>query len=258
MGDVAATATRDYYEILGVAREADAGTIKRAFRSRARALHPDVSDAPDAAEKFGELSRAYGVLSKPSTRLLYDHFGYRGRGNGWFTPQGRRTARVRRRATPVAEVVVDELEVKRGVRRTVRWERKCRCAACGGAGAAPGAIAIGCPGCAGTGRRRLEAALSEGERLIQLESCRDCAGRGRLVSQRCSSCDGAGERTLRETDQVYVPPGAADGDRLRVQGDVAREVVLRVRVATLDQPAVRLVAALGLAVAVVFLILLLR
>ena len=132
----AATVTRDYYEILGVERDADGETIKRAFRARARALHPDVSDDPDAAEKFGELSEAYGVLSKPPSRLLYDRFGYRGRGNGWFVPHGARAAGafVRRQKPPVGEVLVDELEAQRGVRRKVRWERRERCPECDGAG----------------------------------------------------------------------------------------------------------------------------
>jgi curved DNA-binding protein CbpA len=74
----------DYYVLLGVERTADLETIKRAFRAHARALHPDVSDAPEAAERFRELERAYRVLSAPSARLLYDRLGYLGHGNGGF------------------------------------------------------------------------------------------------------------------------------------------------------------------------------
>jgi curved DNA-binding protein CbpA len=76
--------TTDYYALLGVERTADLETIKRAFRAHARALHPDVSDAPAAAERFQELERAYRVLSAPNARLLYDHVGYLGPGNGGF------------------------------------------------------------------------------------------------------------------------------------------------------------------------------
>jgi curved DNA-binding protein CbpA len=74
----------DYYGLLGVERSADPETIKRAFRAHARALHPDVSDAPEAVERFQELERAYRVLSVPNDRLLYDHLGYLGPGNGGF------------------------------------------------------------------------------------------------------------------------------------------------------------------------------
>jgi molecular chaperone DnaJ len=78
------TPAADYYGLLGVERTADLETIKRAFRAHARALHPDVSDSPEAVERFQELERAYRVLSAPSDRLLYDHLGYLGPGNGGF------------------------------------------------------------------------------------------------------------------------------------------------------------------------------
>jgi molecular chaperone DnaJ len=255
----AAPVLRDYYDVLGVGRDADGATIKRAFRTRARELHPDVSSDPTAALRFGELSEAYGVLSKQSTRLLYDHFGYRGRGNGWFTPDGARAAGdfLRRRARPVAEVLVDELEAERGVRRKLRWGRAERCSACDGQGGAPGAAARSCGGCAGTGRRRVEAALSDGERLIQIDECPDCRGRGRVFSASCPACGGAGERIVGESGEVHVPAGAADGDRLHVQG-LARVVTVRVLAAPPDQPAIRLLAVAGLCVDLFFLVLLLR
>lgn len=255
----AAAALRDYYDVLGVARDADDETLKRAFRRHARALHPDVSADPAAAAKFGELSEAYGVLSKESTRRLYDHFGYRGRGNGWFTPEGAQAAGdfLHRRARPVAEVLVDELEAERGVRRRLRWQRVERCAACAGEGGAPGAVSRACPGCNGSGRRRSETSLPDGERLIQLEDCGECRGRGRLLSEPCRSCGGVGRRTSEEAGEVLVPAGAADGDRLQVQG-LPRFVTVRVLAAPRDQPLVRLVAVAGLVVALVFLALLLR
>jgi molecular chaperone DnaJ len=255
----AAAAPSDYYETLGVDRDADAQTIKRAFRARARELHPDVSDDPAAARKFSELSEAYAALSKSSTRRLYDEFGYRGRGNGWFDPGGARAAAdfLRRRGQPVGEVLVREAEAARGARRTIRWERRERCPACAGEGGAPGAAARACTACAGTGRRRVEAALSDGERLIQIESCAECSGRGRAFGERCAECDGAGERTVRASAEVHVPPGSVDGDRVRLQ-DGARFVTVRVRALPADQPLVRLVAVLGLLVALAFLALLLR
>src|SRR5690349_65034 len=140
MPEAAADTTRDYYEVLGVDRVADDETIKRAFRTRARALHPDVSDDPAAATKFRELSEAYAVLSKHSTRLLYDRFGYRGRGNGWFSPGGARAAGdfLRGRSPAIAEVLVDEYEAHRGVKRQIHWSQPEPCDACEGEGTAPG------------------------------------------------------------------------------------------------------------------------
>ena len=138
--EAATNTTPDYYDVLGVPRDADEETIKKAFRAQARSLHPDVSQDPASPEKFRALTEAYGVLSKPTTRLLYDHFGFRGRGNGWFTPEGARAATdfLRRRTRPVAELLVDEYEAERGVRRMVRWTRSEPCSACGGNGAARG------------------------------------------------------------------------------------------------------------------------
>jgi molecular chaperone DnaJ len=254
------TTAPDYYAVLGVPRDADEESIKKAFRSQARTLHPDVSDDPAAPEKFRLLTEAYGVLSKSSTRLLYDHFGYRGRGNGWFTPDGARAAGdfLRRRTPPVAEVLVDEFEADRGVRRKVRWTRSQPCAACDGEGAAPGAILMTCPGCEGTGRRRVESSLSAGERLLQIEDCPTCSGRGTLASEPCRVCDGEGVNTSRESAEVVVPPGATDGVRLPVGAGSRDVVVVRVLAAPRDRPLVRYVALLGLVVALVFLWILLR
>jgi DnaJ domain/DnaJ central domain len=261
MADAMVRHGRDYYEVLGVSRDADGETIKRAFRAAARALHPDVSEDPGAAEKFNELSEAYSVLSKSSTRLLYDRFGYRGRGNGWFSPEGAKAARdfLRRRNPPVAEILLDEYEAARGARRRVQWQRRGLCAACSGSGAAPGAISMVCPACEGTGRTRTEGSLSEGGRLLQIGECPTCAGQGRLLSESCSACGGDGLTSFEERAEVYVPAGTADGDRLPVQDESSRDVVVvRILAAPADHAFVRYVAVAGLAVALVFLWLLLR
>jgi molecular chaperone DnaJ len=260
MPETSTTSIPDYYVVLGVPRDADVETIKKAFRAQARSLHPDVSADPEAPEKFRELTEAYAVLSKASTRLLYDHFGYRGRGNGWFTPEGARVATdfLRRRIPPVAEVLVDEFEAKRGVRRKATWTRSEPCAACEGDGAAPGAISMTCPGCAGTGRRRVESSLADGERLLQIDDCPTCSGRGTLASEPCPQCDGIGVKSTRESAEVVVPAGASDGDRLPVRPHSSEVVVVRVLAAPADHVAVRYAAVLGLLVALACLWLLLR
>jgi curved DNA-binding protein len=123
---------RDFYKVLGVARGAQAGEIKRAFRSKARMLHPDVSADPAAERKFRELAEAYAVLSRPASRMLYDRFGYRGRGV-WAAPPASAHAftsllelwaRATRRPKPVGAVGYIELgfyEAMRGGRRLVRY-----------------------------------------------------------------------------------------------------------------------------------------
>lgn len=259
-GDVVET-VKDYYQVLGVERDADFETIKKAFRSHARTLHPDVSDDPGAATKFRELTEAYAVLSKHSTRVLYDRFGYRGRGNGWFSPEGARAASdfLRRRTSPVGEVLVDEYEAARGVKRTIRWVRTETCRGCNGAGAAPGAMSIPCPACEGTGRRRSEASLAEGERLLQIDECPTCAGRGRLVSEPCPACEGAGVTQAEESGEVKVPAGSADGARVPLADGNGRDVVVvRVLAAPPEHALVRYLAVAGLVIALVFLGLLLR
>jgi molecular chaperone DnaJ len=258
--EAAADTTRDYYAVLGVERDADDEAIKGAFRTRARALHPDVSDDPAAATKFRELSEAYTVLAKHSTRLLYDRFGYRGRGNGWFSPDGARAAGdfLRGRSPAVAEVLVDEYEAHRGVRRQIHWSESEPCDACEGDGTAPGAISMPCPACEGAGRQRVESSLANGERLLQIEDCPTCDGRGRLVSAACPACDGAGVTRIDESGEVDVPAGVRDGDRVAVGNWMNRDVVVRVLAAPPEHTFLRYAAVVGFVVALVFLWILLR
>src|SRR5215208_1035554 len=168
-----ATAERDYYEILGVRRDASAADIKKAFRRLARELHPDVSEAPDAQERFREVAEAYEVLSKPETRDLYDRFGQAGlRGRGFqpghfdfgslsdifsaffgddlFGATGRPTRS--RGADVVAEVEVELVEAARGARREVHYDAAVTCGRCGGDGADPGTEVVTCETCRGAGR----------------------------------------------------------------------------------------------------------
>ena len=267
------TARTDYYEVLGVPRTADEEAIKRAFRALARELHPDVSTDPDAEEKFREASEAYGVLSKPATKLLYDHFGFRGRGNGWFGPPGRGPAGSfsedllerffhpgrRRRGEAVAEVQLDPYEAERGLTRTVEFTARETCTACGGDGGAPGALRSTCPACGGSGRRTETSNLDEA-RLLQIETCAHCSGRGRLVSEPCGRCKGSGRIQVARRVEVKIPAGMQDGERLELDGgapDAAFFAVVRIRRFRHDSLLIRGAALLGFAAAAAFLVYLL-
>src|SRR5213080_1075516 len=163
-----ATTRRDYYEVLSVARGADDGEIKRAFRRLARELHPDVSSEPDAEARFREVVEAYEVLSKRETRELYDRFGHAGLRSGGFTPSsfdfgslsdlfaaffgddlfGVSTRPRRARGADVAAQVEIELaEAAKGTKRDVPFPVTVACAACGGSGAEPGTELSRCPTC---------------------------------------------------------------------------------------------------------------
>ena len=129
---------RDYYEVLGIGRESSGEQVKRAFRMRARVLHPDVSDDPAATEKFAELAEAYDVLSKSTSRLLYDRFGYRGRGE--FAAVEPATTQLfeflattaeHRRRRSVGEIHVTQPEAARGTTRTVVYDDVSTCKTCG-------------------------------------------------------------------------------------------------------------------------------
>jgi len=213
----------DYYALLGVERDADAETIKRAFRSRAREVHPDVSDAPGAEDRFRQLAHAYRVLAAPDARALYDRFGDRGRGNG---------GRV------VAELVLARPAARRGARRTIRIPRLDVCAACGG----EGAIGL-CPTCGGS---RLQKRASHGSfgRLVQFDDCPDCAV--------CSECGGSGRVAGERLLEAVVPPKTRNGDAVAL--DHGESVRVRVRPLVDESRVVRYGAAAALAVAVAFLV----
>lgn len=237
----------DYYDVLGLARTADDEEIRRAFRALARELHPDVSDEPEAEERFRELTAAYSVLSKPSSRFLYDRFGYRGRGNGAFARRGR-GSRV------VAEVQIDSFEAGRGTRREVRYLTEEECEACAGQGGMPGTSARVCTTCGGKGRLRVSSGLGVG-RWLEIQRCRDCAGLGRIFERACPECRGVGHVMRPQVVKVRIPAGVEDGTRLRVMGEHEDDhLLVRVSPEPRDSPLVRWGATALLACAVALLI----
>jgi molecular chaperone DnaJ len=236
-----ATTRRDYYEILSVPRDADEREIKSAFRRLARELHPDVSDHPEAQERFREAAEAYEVLSKSETRQLYDRYGHEGLRTGGFRPTdfdlgnltdlfaaffgddllgfgGRSGRRSARGADLLAEVEVELVEAAHGVRRTVPFPVVVECAACSGSGAGPGTTPTTCPTCDGLGRLQTISNSVFG-RFVRTQSCPGCGGSGQVVETPCEDCTGTGRVTEHRELEVDVPPGIHDGQRIRLSGE---------------------------------------
>ena len=233
-----ATTERDYYELLGVARGASDVEIKKAFRGLARELHPDVSDAPDAQERFREVVEAYEVLSKTETRELYDRYGHAGLRSGGFQPghfdfgslsdlfaaffgDDLLTGRAERRgrgADLVASVEIELIEAATGVTRPVPFQVAVTCTRCGGDGAEPGTEITTCPTCSGTGRLQQVSRSVFGE-FVRTQACPTCGGTGRKIEQPCEQCDGAGRVLEERTLDVDIPRGIHDGQQIRIGGE---------------------------------------
>ncbi len=237
-----ASGTKDYYELLGVARSASAEEIKKAFRRRARETHPDASDAHDAEERFKEVNEAYEVLSDPQKRDLYDRFGTadpRAAGGGFgdfgdifnaagvedifsmFFGGAGATASARTAAREgrdmAAQVTITLLEAADGVTKEVRYTRDAPCAACGGQGAAPGGKVTACPDCGGTGQVRAARRTFLGT-FESVAPCIRCAATGAVADPPCPKCGGSGRERRAESVSVEVPAGIADGMQIRVPG----------------------------------------
>ena len=235
-------ATRDYYEVLGVPRDASDADIKKAFRSRARDVHPDTSDHDDAEELFKELNEAYEVLSDSDKRANYDRFGtaspqsgFPG-GYGYGDPFGgagmgdlfsvifdgvmggaaRQPARTEGRDM-AAQVVVTLEEAARGTTKDVAYQRVAPCPVCSGTGAAEGGTAKTCPDCNGAG----QVVNSRRTFLGTFQSaapCSRCAATGTIVDPPCPSCGGHGRSQARENVAADIPAGVRDGQVIIVPG----------------------------------------
>ncbi|MBR1829417.1 MAG: molecular chaperone DnaJ [Atopobiaceae bacterium] len=235
---------RDYYEVLGVERDADEKTIKRAFLKKARSLHPDVNKEAGAEEAFKEVNEAYSVLSDERKRANYDRYGtpdgpggfgsdyvdmsdiFGGSGFGFSdifdsffggaAAGGGRAARTRGRDMGITLRITLE-EAAAGCTKTVAYDRLAPCDDCNGSGTAEGGHEQVCSRCGGSGR------VVEVQRTIfgsmQTQStCPECGGTGHVIDKPCETCGGQGRTPSRETVQVTVPQGVHAGQTLTVEG----------------------------------------
>jgi molecular chaperone DnaJ len=203
----------DYYEVLGVQRDADEETIRRAFHALARDCHPDVSDAPEDQQRFRELAEAYGILSKRESRLLYDRYGYRGRGNQRAEDEADDGEPAPRGDNVHARIELSAKDARRGTARLLQYEAPTLCDVCDGYGTI-GEPDPECPDCAGTGQVR-EVSNLAAARLLRIETCASCG------LEPCDECDGTGLVDAVRRLRVRIPAGIEDGDQVRVAGEGA-------------------------------------
>jgi len=232
-----ATAERDYYELLGVERGATDAEIKKAFRKLARELHPDVSQEPDAQERFKAVAEAYEVLSDAERRQLYDRYGHAGLRRGGYAPTdfdlsnlgdifsaffgddlfGRGRGGRARGGDVGASVRIPLAEAFTGVTRSVQIELAVACDRCGGDGAEPGTGRVTCATCNGQGQLQQVSRSVFGE-FVRTQACPACRGAGQVVETPCTGCDGDGRTIGPKELEVEIPAGIHDGQRIRIRG----------------------------------------
>lgn len=236
-------AKRDYYEVLGVSRDASEEDIKRAYRRRAIKYHPDKNpDDKEAEAKFKECAEAYEVLSDHEKRRSYDQFGHEGlRGAGMhdfsrmnvqdigsmfadifgfgdlFGMGGRRrAARTGPRRGYDLETAVELTlnNIAKGAEKTIEFTRQDICGECTGSGSAKGASPGRCPGCGGSGQ------ITRGGGFFQMVStCPQCGGSGQIITNPCKKCRGTGRVPQKRVVNIKVPPGVHEGQGIRVAGE---------------------------------------
>jgi len=240
---------RDYYEVLGVSRDADAAAIKKAYRQLALKYHPDRNpDDPNAEEKFKEATEAYEVLRDSEMRALYNRYGHDGVRTGvggggagfggfrtfddalsifmrefggfgfedFFGGGRRRGARTRGSDVKI-RVKLSLGDVVSGTKKTIRMPVLMTCAECQGTGARGGGTPPTCPQCGGTGEVQQVQRSLFGQ-FVRVGPCNTCGGDGRLITDPCPKCTGEGRVRQEKSVELDIPPGVDDGDYLTLRG----------------------------------------
>jgi molecular chaperone DnaJ len=231
------TIKADYYEILGVPRNASSEDIKKAFRQQALKYHPDRNDDPDASEKFKDAAEAYQILSDAEQRAAYDRFGHAGVKNGagaqgfsgfegfggfgdifdaFFGGATRSRPRAGRDLEFEVKISFDKAAF--GAEERIKLNRVEVCDRCSGSKAEPGTEVERCSTCGGSGQVRRVQRNIFGQ-FQQVSACSTCGGDGRTARTACSSCRGAGRRRRARTIAVNIPPGVDNGTRIRIRDE---------------------------------------
>ena len=236
----------DYYDLLGVSRDADPETLKRAYRRMARQYHPDVNKDPGAEDKFKEIGRAYGVLSDPQTRSRYDQFGEAGLGGGGGMPDmgdmggfadlfetffsgfggggaGQGGGGPRRRGPRQGDdlrfdLTISFSEAIAGQEKEVQVRHLETCTTCKGSGAKAGSGPTTCGTCSGAGQVRRATRTPFGS-FTQVAPCPTCEGTGEVIADPCHACGGQGLQQVRKKLRINIPAGVDTGTRLRVSNE---------------------------------------
>lgn len=227
---------KDYYSVLGVARDATEEEVKKAYRKLAFQYHPDLNKDPSAAERFKAINQAYEVLSDPEKRASYDRWGQAGPGWGrgfegfgfgglgdlfdaFFSGTATATRRAAQRGADIhTSLTLSFEEAVLGTEQQIEMERVENCSQCHGSGSRPGNQPVRCPTCNGTGQvRRTQQGLFG--RFVSVTTCERCGGEGRVIVEPCPQCNGTGKEKTQRQIVVVVPAGVEDGTQLRLTGE---------------------------------------
>jgi molecular chaperone DnaJ len=237
---MASSTNRDYYELLGVPRDASPDDVRNAYRRLAKQYHPDLNKHDGAEDKFKEINEAYSVLSDTERRSIYDRFGHAGlngmaggagpgyddlgeifseffRGFG-MGGSGRQRRSPRRGADLQAQVELTFDEAVFGVEKEIEIHRQEVCSSCKGSRAEPGSQPVRCPACKGTGEERQVHQTFLGS-MVNVTTCSQCGGSGEIIHTPCKTCRGLGLEQKNRTLQVPIPPGVDSGTQIRLAGE---------------------------------------
>ncbi|MFC0333654.1 molecular chaperone DnaJ [Paenibacillus sepulcri] len=231
---------RDYYEVLGVAKNAGEEEIKKAYRKLARQYHPDVNKEPDAESKFKEMKEAYDVLSDGNKKAAYDQYGHvdpnQGFGGGggfggdaggfgdifdmfFGGGGGRRDPNAPQRGNDLQYTMTIEFkEAVFGKETEITIPRTETCDTCTGSGAKPGTKPETCSVCKGSGQQEVVQNTPFG-RMVNRRACTNCSGTGRIIKEKCTTCHGAGKVKRQRKINIKIPAGVDDGAQIRMTGE---------------------------------------